>query len=80
MDIKKIEMTRPDCRMLSTIRSVHVQFDQPSPVRKMVMCNMTYIYIHYLVTGTPDESDTNVSINSVRPQVSNVRLCCSKFI
>lgn len=73
-------MTRPDCHMLSTIRSVHVQFDQPSPVRKMVMYNMTYIYIHYLVTGTSDESDTNVFINSVRPQVSNVILCCSKFI
>lgn len=80
MDIKKIEMTRLECHMLSTISSIPVQFDQPSPVRKTVMYNMTYIYMHYLVTGTSDESDTNVSINSCRPQVSNVILCSSKFI
>lgn len=68
-------MTRPDCHMLSTIRSVHVQFDQPSPVRKMVMCNMTYMYIHYLVTGTSDESDTNVVASLYDMQVCQTPVC-----
>lgn len=78
--MKRIEMTRLECPMLSTLSSIRVQFDQPSPVRKTVMCNLTYIYMHYLVTGTSDESNTNVSINSCRPQVSNVILCSCKFI
>lgn len=80
IDIKKIEMTRLECPMLSILSSIRVQFDQPSPVRKTVMCNLTYMYMHYLVTGTSGESDTNVSINSCRPQVSNVLLCSCKFI